>query len=81
MICASNKLTKTYQLALVTKTYPSAKDGLVRKVDLTVKRLKAYEKGGCPMYTGSSEVVLSRSVQGLALIVPIDELDETYGEI
>ena len=81
MICASSKLAKTYQLAIVSKNYPSSTDGLVRKVDLTIKRLKDYEKGGCPKYSGSSEVVVSRSVQGLALIVPIDELDETYGEL
>ncbi len=80
VICASSKLSKTYQLGLISKTFPSPKDNLVRKVDITVKRLKPSEKGGCPIYTGSSEVILSRSVQGLVLIVPIEEVDQTYGQ-
>ena len=79
VICASSKLSKTYQLGIVSKTFPSPKDNLVRKVDITVKRLKPSEKGGCPIYTGSSEVILSRSVQGLVLLVPIEEVDQTYG--
>ena len=40
-----------------------------------VKRLKSSEKGGNPKYTGSSEIMMSRSVQGLALLLPINEYD------
>ena len=45
-------------------------------MDLTVKKYEPNEPSGSPKYTGSVSVVLSRAVQRLVLVVPVDEVDD-----
>ena len=63
----------SYSLAEVIKTFPGS-DGMVRKVSL---RYKAY-KPGEPLskYNGATDIVISRAVQRLALIVARDKRSE-----
>ena len=61
-----------YRLARVTKVLPSA-DGRVRRVKVTYKKYKVGEK--VYEYKGSSDIEVERSVQRLALLVPIMESD------
>ena len=61
-----------YRLARVTKVLPSA-DGRVRRVKVTHKKYKVGEK--VYEYKGSSDIEVERSVQRLALLVPIMESD------
>ena len=61
-----------YSLAEVIKTFPGA-DGMVRKVNL---RYKAYKPGEpITRYNGSTDILVSRAVQKLALIVSKEERD------
>ena len=59
-----------YKLAQVTETFPGV-DGRVRKVNLRYKNLKTNEPS--KIYKGASDIVVSRAVQKLALVVPVCE--------
>ena len=61
-----------YSLAEVIKTFPGLV-GMVRKVNL---RYKAYKPGEpITRYNGSTDILVSRAVQKLALIVAKEERD------
>ena len=64
-----NSLRGEYKLALVHEVYPSM-DGKVRKVSLVYKSFKAGEK--LHQYKGATDVIVTRGVQNLALLVPVD---------
>ena len=65
--------TQAHKLAKVTKT-SSGSDGKVRSVSLIYKQLKADEKGTL-IYSGGTDIEVTRSVHKLVLVVPVDELD------
>jgi hypothetical protein len=73
LLCESGALKRTYTLCVVHQV-SSGKDGKVRTVQVMHKRFKTKEGKESPRYTGSSEVILHRSVQKLVLIVPVDEV-------
>jgi hypothetical protein len=66
----SNSLKGDYKLAVVREVFPSV-DGLVRKVALAYKNFKIGEK--VYDYAGSPDVTVTRSVQRLSLLVPVNE--------
>ncbi|KAK6191002.1 hypothetical protein SNE40_002752 [Patella caerulea] len=69
LIADRNTLRSEYRLGLVKDVFPSA-DGKVRKVSLSYKNYKIGDKS-CD-YSGAKDTVITRSVQSLALLVPID---------
>ena len=75
LVIDDENIKNDYKLAVVSRADPS-KDGKVRKVDLTVKKYKPNEPSGSPKYTGSVSVILSRAVQRLVLVVPVDEVND-----
>ena len=60
----------SYTLAQVHETFPGS-DGKVRKVNLRYKRLNCNEP--TKEYLGAKDTIISRSVQRLALIIPVTE--------
>ena len=60
----------SYKLAQVHEVFPGP-DGKVRKVNIRYKHLRSYEPNG--MYKGAKDIIVSRSVQRLALLVPTSE--------
>ncbi len=69
LIVEKDSLRSEYRIAIVDKAYPG-EDGKVRKVDLSYKNYKVGEI--VTEYSGAKNQVVSRSVQRLALIVPVD---------
>jgi Mor family transcriptional regulator len=65
----SNALRGQYRIAVVREVYPGV-DGVVRKVAVAYKNFKVGEK--VYEYSGSKDVVITRSIQRLALLVPVD---------
>ena len=59
-----------YRLARVTKIFPSS-DGRVRRVKIAYKKYKVGEK--VSEYSGAADKEVERSVQRLALLVPVDQ--------
>ena len=68
LVCDSNSLRGQYTIARVKEVFPG-KDGKVRTVSLIYKNFKTGEK--LRDYHGSSSRVIIRSVQRLALLVPV----------
>ena len=65
-----NVLKGEYRLGRVTQVFPSA-DGMVRRARVLYKRYKVGEK--LREYRGASDVEVERSVQKLALLVPVED--------
>ena len=72
LVLDKDSLTNSYRVAKVTEATPSD-DGKVRSVKVMYKRYKREEEGTLK-YTGGSSTEVTRSVQNLVLLVPIDEL-------
>ena len=70
VVTETNPLKQGYFIARVQAVYPS-RDGVVRKVALVYKNIrvgsKVYE------YRGSPDVLITRSVKNLALLVSVDD--------
>ena len=60
----------SYKLAQVHEVFPGT-DGKVRKVNIRYKHLRSDEPN--EMYKGAKDIIVSRSVQRLALLVPTSE--------
>jgi hypothetical protein len=73
LISESNALKGEYRLGIVRNVFPSP-DGLVRKVSLAYKNFKVGEK--VYEYSGSPDVMVTRSVKRLSLLVPVSNTDE-----
>ena len=69
-IADSNSLRGQYRVGVVREVFPGL-DGIVRKVSVGYKNFKVGEQ--VQVYGGAKEVVVIRSVQRLALLVPVDE--------
>jgi hypothetical protein len=65
-----NSLRGDYRLGLVKQVHPGV-DGKVRKVSLAYKNFKVGEK--VFEYKGAKDTIVTRSVQRLALLVPVDD--------
>jgi hypothetical protein len=70
LVLDRNTLRGDYRLGLIQKVFPG-NDGKVRNVTLTYKNFKIGES--CSKYNGVKDTVVTRSVQRLALLVPVDE--------
>ena len=70
LVLDDDSFKSQYRLAIVTDTFPSA-DKKVRKVKISYKQYRV--KDTAVQYTGSFNRDCIRSVQKLALIVPVDE--------
>jgi hypothetical protein len=70
LVLENDPKSNTYKLARVTEANPD-KDGKVRSVKVTYKSYTC--KSGAATYSGSTDITISRSVQRLCLIVPIEE--------
>jgi hypothetical protein len=68
-IADSNSLRGQYRIARVVEVFPGV-DGIVRRVSVAYKNFRVGDR--TYEYTGSREVVVVRSVQRLALLVPFD---------
>jgi hypothetical protein len=66
----SNPLSKQYRLARVHEVFPGL-DGRVRRVSLNYKNYRI--QGGLIEYHGCKDTVVTRSVQRLALLVPVED--------
>ena len=69
-IADSNSLRGQYRVGVVREVFPGL-DWIVRKVSVGYKNFKVGEQ--VQVYGGAKEVVVIRSVQRLALLVPVDE--------
>jgi hypothetical protein len=69
-VADTNPLRGQYKIARVVEVFPGV-DGIVRKVTIAYKNFRVGER--MHEYTGSKDVVVVRSVQRLALLIPIDE--------
>lgn len=70
LVLENDPKSNTYKLARVTEATPD-KDGKVRSVKVSYKSYTC--KSGSTTYSVSSDITISRSVQRLCLIVPIEE--------
>jgi len=70
LVMDSDSMRSEYRLALVKEVYPGD-DHKVRKVLLSYKNYKVGEK--ISQYSGAKDQLITRSVQRLVLIVPVDE--------
>jgi len=70
MVADANALRTQYFIAQVQEVTPD-KDGVVRKVLVRYKNHKV--SGHSLKYTSGTDIIISRSVHRLALIVPIEE--------
>ena len=71
VVIESNPLRQGYFIAKVKNVYPS-KDGIVRRVDIVYRNFKVGDK--IHKYKASPEVVVTRGVKNLGLLVGADEL-------
>jgi hypothetical protein len=69
IVADKNVLRGKYRLGLVREAF-AGRDGRVRKVSLSYKNFKVGEK--IHQYEGATDTVVIRSVQRLALLVPVD---------
>ena len=69
IVADKNTLWGDYRLALVQDVFPR-EDGKVRKVTVKYKSYRTGEK--VHEYRGAKDTVVSRAVQRLALLVPVD---------
>ena len=70
LVLENDPKSNSYKLARVTEATPD-KDGRVRTAKVTYKSYTC--KSGSTSYSVSSDITISRCVQRLCLIVPIDE--------
>ena len=70
VVMDSSPWKQGYYIAVVKQVYPS-KDGIVRRVSLGYKNFRVGEK--VHEYRGSPEVVITRGVKNLALLVGVDD--------
>ena len=70
VVVDSSPWKQGYYIAVVKQVYPS-KDGIVRRVSLGYKNFRVGEK--VHEYRGSPEVVITRGVKNLALLVGVDD--------
>ena len=70
LVLENDPRSNSYKLARVTEAIPD-KDGRVRSVKVTYKSYTC--KSGSTTYSVSSDITISRCVQRLCLIVPIEE--------
>ena len=70
LVLDRNTLRGNYRLGLIQKVFPGS-DGKVRNVTLTYKNFKIGESHS--KYDGVKDTVVTRSVQRLALLVPVDK--------
>jgi hypothetical protein len=70
VVADAGALRGNYYIAQVHEIFPS-KDGIVRKVSIRYKNFRVGEK--LHEYQGSRDVIVYRSVQKLALLVPVCE--------
>ena len=73
LIGDKNTLRGEYRLGKVKETFPG-RDGQVRRVSLTYKNFKPGE--AISHYQGAPDAEVTRAVQRLALLVPVDKEDE-----
>ena len=69
IVADKNTLRGDYQLALVRDVFPG-QDGKVRRVTVQYKSYRTGER--VHEYRGAKDIVVSRAVQRLALLVPVD---------
>ena len=69
IVADKNTLWGDYHLALVQDVFPG-EGGKVRKVTVKYKSYRTGEK--VHEYRGAKDTVVSRAVQRLALLVPVD---------
>ena len=73
VLIIEDNMTKQYKLGQVLETVTSA-DGVVRSVKV---RYKNYQTGNLnrkgPVYSSGTDTVVTRSVQKLVLLVPVEE--------
>ena len=70
-IADQNHIRGKYHIARVSEIFPS-KDGKVRRVAVVYKNFRQGEKVNT--YKGAKDTKVVRSVQRLALLAPVDEL-------
>ena len=70
LVVRENSIKGEYRLARVKETYPDEK-GVVRKVTICYKNYRVGES--LVEYKGAKDQDITRSVQRLALIVPVDD--------
>jgi hypothetical protein len=70
-VADQNHLRGKYHIARVVEAIPS-RDGKVRKVTVAYKNFKQNEK--VHEYKGANDTKVTRSVQRLAMLVPVDEI-------
>ncbi|XP_046545965.1 E3 ubiquitin-protein ligase TRIM71-like [Haliotis rubra] len=73
LVADKRVLRGDYRLGLIKEVFPGS-DSKVRRVTLTYKNPKQGEKQS--VYTGVKDTTVSRSVQRLALLVPVDRSSE-----
>ena len=71
VVTESYSLCQGYFIGRVKNVYPS-KDGIVRRVDICYRNFRVSKK--IHQYNGSTEIVVSREVKNLFLLVGMDEL-------
>ena len=76
-IADQNHLRGKYHIAKVSEVFPS-KDGKVRRVSVSYKNFKQGEKVN--MYKGAKDTIITRSIQRLALLTPVDGFQQGGGE-
>jgi hypothetical protein len=74
IVADKNVMRGNYRLGMIQEVFPD-EDGKVRRV---LVKYKNFHVGNDRSYYGISEAVtVSRSVQRLALLVPVEDKDET----
>lgn len=74
IVADKNVLRGNYRLGLVQEVFPD-EDGKVRRVLVKYKNFRVGKDRSC--YGISDEVTVSRSVQRLALLVPVETDEDT----
>ena len=77
LVADSNTLRGEYRLARVAEVHPS-KDGHIRCATVCYKNFRVGE--AVNQYKGAPYTSVKRSVQRLALLVPVSELEEEVSE-
>ena len=72
LILDQDTISRTYKLGQIVEAEPDS-DGKVRSVKVRYKSYQTGTKKGKSIYSGASNIIVSRSVQKLCLIVPIEE--------
>ena len=78
LVADSNTLKGEYRLAIVTETHPS-RDGHIRSATVSYKNFKVSES--VRQYKGAPYTAVRRSVQRMALLVPVAEMRGEAGQV